>query len=72
LTPLDLKLLEILYAALNERVGVTVKTNSVSKLRQRFYVVRREDPALACLSFHPSPVAEDELWIRKNEKETAD
>lgn len=62
----DPKLLEILYAALAEPVGLTVRTNSVEKLRQKLYVIRAEFADLQCLSFSPSPVEpETELWIVK-------
>jgi len=61
------ELVELLYRALNaEGRGIIVSTNSVERLRARFYAIRKEDPDLAALSFTVSPTSpETELWIIK-------
>ena len=50
------ELTEILYEALGTPLGVEVETNRPDLLRQRLYAVRRDDPALACLSITPAPL----------------
>ena len=38
-----LKLTELLYEALDEPVGIIVRSNDVTLLRQRLYDIRKED-----------------------------
>lgn len=69
----DLRILELLYDAAREPVGLTVTTNSAHRLRQRMYAVRKGKPELEHLSFELSPVfPETELWIRNNGQAKAD
>ena len=69
----NLQLLELLYQALAEPFGIILRTNSVHRLRQRLYDVRKDKPELSRLSFHPSPIEpETELWIRNNEEKASD
>lgn len=57
-------LLEILYAAYREPLGLIVETNDPERLRQKFYAERKKDPDLACLSFRISPThPESQLYI---------
>lgn len=66
-----LKLTELLYEALAATVGIIVRTNDVTLLRQRLYEIRKEDANLLVLSFSPSPVdPNSELWIYRNEQTT--
>lgn len=59
-------LLELLYAALGEQIGICVVTNSPEKLRQKLYAVRKENAEFMGLSFLISPTAPQEhLWIVK-------
>lgn len=67
-------MLELLYQALHSAHGIVVRTDDVQFLRQKLYAERRKaaDPALAVLSFAPSPVnPEGELWIIKRESPDA-
>lgn len=69
----DLQLLELLFQALASPCGITVRTNSTHRLRQRLYAVRKGRPEMAVLSFELSPVEPDtELWITHNEEKKAD
>lgn len=59
-----MNLMELLYDAKREPVGLVVTTDNVEGLRQRLYSVRKEDPDLATLSFVISPInPSSELWI---------
>jgi hypothetical protein len=58
-----LPLLELLYAALNEEVGVVVATEDAEFLRQKLYALRREDPDFRNLAFLISPMNGADLWI---------
>lgn len=49
-------LLELLYAAKREKLGLVVETNSVERLRQRLYRIKRTDTELASLSLVPHPL----------------
>lgn len=56
--------LELLYSALNSRIGIVVTTSDPNKLKQRLYALRRKTPAFRSLSFltsRQSPATE--LWI---------
>jgi hypothetical protein len=58
-------LLELLYEALVEPIGLTVATPDWDKLRQQLYQarVKARDPALAGLIFRASPFVGAELII---------
>lgn len=61
-----MNLLELLYAAYREPLGVVIKTSDPERLRQKLYAERKKDPDLACLSFRISPTSpETELFIVK-------
>lgn len=66
------ELLSILYQAAESIHGLSVSTNDVNKLRQRFYAIREGHDALLSLRFSPSPVDPNELWILKNAKSETD
>lgn len=66
---LRLTLLELLYTALREPIGLRVPTNDASRLRAKLYEVRKEQEAFRVLSFTLSPASpETELWITRNEQ----
>lgn len=68
-----MNLLELLYDALREEVGLVVTTNNVERLRAKLYELRRKDDDLAVLSFIISPTNPDaELWIVKKEPTNAE
>ncbi len=52
----------ILYRAANSRLGLAVRTNDPERLRAKLYAIRREDPALADLTFS-IPAEPDHLYI---------
>lgn len=61
-------MLELLYAALNSPLGVSVSTNDANRLRMELYALRAksEDRArLAILSFCLAPDGTGALWIVK-------
>ncbi len=60
-------MLEHLYNALRSPLGIILECNNVSRLRQQLYAERRaaEDPALNDLSFVPSPLNPQHLWVVK-------
>lgn len=61
-------MLELLYAALNSPAGVIVATPTVEAVKARLYTLRKNDPALSCLSLVTSPTdPAGEIWIMKNE-----
>jgi len=65
-----LPLLELLYAALNARIGVLVETNDVGRLQQRLYAERKVDPDLANLILKPDPARPDtHLFIIRKSNE---
>ena len=63
----SLDLLEILYDALNEPVGLLVQVENLALGRQQLYKARRDasDPALARLQFRQSPIEGGNLVIVK-------
>lgn len=61
----QLDLLELLYAAVHNDLGVVVETNDAEFLRQKLYPLRGEDPSFAALSFLISPINGSDLWIIK-------
>jgi len=60
-------MLEYLYTALQSKYGIALECNDVGRLRQRLYTERRkaQDPQLALLSFVPSPLNPQQLWLVK-------
>jgi hypothetical protein len=71
----DPTLLDLLYRALHAEYGIVVTTNSIDRLRQKLYAVRREsgDEDLSLLSLVVSPTnPETELFIlrRPNDRPT--
>lgn len=60
-------LLEYLYDALGEKIGLVILTDSPERLRAKLYAVRKEHaPAFEDLSFVISPTEpETQLWILK-------
>ena len=61
-----MNLLELLYAAYREPLGIVVTTNDPERLRQKLYAERKKDPDLACLSFRISPTSpNNQLFIVK-------
>jgi hypothetical protein len=61
-------MIELLYEALNSPLGVIVESSNVEAVKARLYNLRRQDPALACLSLLTSPTnPTGEIWIVKNE-----
>lgn len=60
-------LIDILYQALNAKIGVVVRTSEPEKLRQKLYAERRKDPDtfanLAIMLSRTSP--ESEIWVMK-------
>ena len=48
-------------------LGIIVKTDNVTLLRQKLYAARKSDPVFAPISLVPSPVNPDELWIVNKE-----
>jgi len=62
-------LIELLYEALAEEIGVIVETNSPDRLRQKLYAIRKEDKALKVISLVTVPNKPTELWLIKKPKE---
>ncbi len=58
-------LAELLYEAYASEFGVVVETDDPERLRQKLYVIRKENPDLLCLSFVISPFNGSDLWIIK-------
>lgn len=60
-------MLEHLYTALESPLGIILKSNNTTALRQKLYAERARvtDPALATLSFVTSPFDPTHLWIVK-------
>lgn len=60
-------MLELLYDALRTECGLSVRSPSREKLREKLYAVRRtiDDDELHRLVFSLSPFVNDELWIVK-------
>jgi len=59
---------ELLYRALESRLGIVVSTSDPERLRAWLYSARKANPQFEDFSFKPSPVLPNsELWIvRKN------
>lgn len=66
LSPANQKLLELLYDAMREEIGLRVETETPIPFRNKLYAIRRaaEDPALACLAFLVPPIS-NQVWIVK-------
>ena len=58
-------MLEYLYTALESPLGIILKSNNTTALRQKLYIERARvaDPILATLSLVPSPFDPTHLWI---------
>lgn len=67
-----MNLLETLYDALREPLGIVVETNDVERLRQKLYALRKDHPDLADLSLVPSPTTPNQLWILKRNPNGSD
>lgn len=65
------ELLELMYAALREPLGLKVMTNDPDRLRQKLYQARNKsgDPQLLALTFSASRIKPDsELLIIRRKK----
>lgn len=64
----DNRLLQILYQALNEPIGLVLRTNDVHRARQRLYNARASagDLVLARLQFRLAPWGKSEIVITKS------
>lgn len=64
-------MIELLYKALEEEIGVKVATDDVERLRQKLYRLRKENPTFEPLSFVTSPTNPNgEIWIVKRHAES--
>lgn len=65
------QMLEIMYRALGEPVGLLVQTNDLKRAQATFYAARRKacDPALAVLECRGSPIPGGDLIIVKGAKQ---
>lgn len=59
----DHEIMELLYDASREEIGLVVETSDPERLRQRMYALRKRDDDLANLSFVISPMNPSDLWI---------
>jgi hypothetical protein len=58
--------IELLYQALVEEIGIVVSCTDPEKLRNRLYLEKKKDPEFEKLSFFISPInPTSELWIAK-------
>ena len=64
----NLKLLELLYEALNSEIGIVIETNDPARCKAALYVARRTDPALEEISILTSPLAANHFFLIKNGK----
>lgn len=63
---MQLPLIDLLYQALNSKLGIVVSTDNPERLRQKLYAERKKDPDLECLSITTSRTQPDrEIWIVK-------
>lgn len=58
-------MLELLYEATNSKLGIVIQTSDPQRLRAKLYTLRRDNEDFQCLSFVPSPLVPDHLWIIK-------
>lgn len=59
-------MLEILYEAMAQEIGLVVSTSNPVRLRNKLYEERKRDPIFRNLSFFISPInPTSELWIAK-------
>lgn len=55
---------ELLYRALEARVGIVIRTNDPTRLRARLYEARKTDPSFQGLAVKPSHSSpQSELWV---------
>ena len=59
-------LLEVMYRALHEKIGIRVSTRDPARTRSCFYANRSRDPSLQNLGLHNSPLA-NEMFILKRD-----
>lgn len=64
-----LPLSHFLYAALNAKYGVIVRTDNVELLKAKLYAERKKDPDLACISIATSRTCPESelLLVKRNE-----
>lgn len=67
-------LLEYMYDALMQPLGIVMETSSPERLRQKLYNLRKQhEPTFDNLSFVISPTAPDsQLWIIKKVPDASD
>lgn len=66
-------LLDLLYQALNSRLGLVVETNNPVLLKGKLYNLMRQDPALSCLSLLTSRTHPDtQIIILRKPDEAAE
>jgi hypothetical protein len=55
---------ELLYRALEARVGIAIRTSDPTRMRARLYEARKTNPDFEALSIKPShSLPQSELWI---------
>lgn len=66
-------LLELLYDALHQPLGIVAETNSPERLRQKLYKLRKDhEPTFDNLAFIISPTEPNtHLWITKKRADNA-
>jgi hypothetical protein len=64
---MNLIYLSLMMKALDTDIGIVIRTEDPSKLRQKLYAIRREDSTFANLAFVLTPDAPTELWILKKD-----
>jgi len=70
---MDSGTVELLYRALEARVGIVIRTNDPTRLRARLYEARKTDPAFSELSVKPShALPQSELWVLHKSPKTED
>ncbi len=60
--------IELLYRALDARIGISIRTDDVERTRAKLYTARREsnNPDFEALSFMPSRATPDtHIWVVK-------
>lgn len=58
-------MIHFLYEALEEPIGLIIRSDEPTLLRQKLYAERKKDPRLRALRIVASPSDERELWIIK-------
>lgn len=59
--------IEVWYQALNSETGICIEVTNFASVKQQLYQARKNlnDPALAGISIHRSPVNPDHMWLVK-------